>query len=263
MAAKIASFSRPSGEAIQYNTIQGRAQSNHWLCPLPPSPLPPHPPSPLPPLQHVSITFVLCFARHISINKCHCHGYFFLSVAMAKETVNAAYELNLEEGLRFERRTFHALFATEDQKEGMAAFVEKRTPQWKHKWAERPSCHGREDVTSWQQELSFPFLYLQRSQVLCIVPSYRVCSIRTASWSHAVNWSSGVAWITETEGAFSVITQRHLHSTIACKCNSRSKVRVPFSGSLWLPIDKSHPIFLHYFIFYLVLKCTYTTYDLF
>ena len=54
-------------------------------------------------------------------------------VAMAKETVNAAYELNLEEGLRFERRTFHALFATEDQKEGMAAFVEKRAAQWKHK----------------------------------------------------------------------------------------------------------------------------------
>ena len=52
---------------------------------------------------------------------------------MAKETVNAAYELNLEEGLRFERRTFHALFATQDQKEGMAAFVEKRTPNWVHK----------------------------------------------------------------------------------------------------------------------------------
>lgn len=55
------------------------------------------------------------------------------SVAMAKETVNAAYELNLEEGLRFERRIFHALFATEDQKEGMGAFIEKRSPQWKHK----------------------------------------------------------------------------------------------------------------------------------
>ena len=52
---------------------------------------------------------------------------------MAKETVNASYELNLEEGLRFERRIFQALFATEDQKEGMAAFIEKRTPLWKHK----------------------------------------------------------------------------------------------------------------------------------
>ena len=55
------------------------------------------------------------------------------SVAMAKETVNAAYEMNLEEGLRFERRMFHSLFATEDQKEGMGAFIEKRSPQWKHK----------------------------------------------------------------------------------------------------------------------------------
>ena len=57
----------------------------------------------------------------------------FLAVVMAKETVNASYELNLEEGLRFERRIFQALFATEDQKEGMAAFIEKRSPQWKHK----------------------------------------------------------------------------------------------------------------------------------
>eukprot|EP00596_Hydrurales_sp_CCMP1899_P004472 CAMPEP_0119036236 /NCGR_PEP_ID=MMETSP1177-20130426/3794_1 /TAXON_ID=2985 /ORGANISM="Ochromonas sp, Strain CCMP1899" /LENGTH=233 /DNA_ID=CAMNT_0006995761 /DNA_START=252 /DNA_END=953 /DNA_ORIENTATION=- len=55
------------------------------------------------------------------------------SVAMAKETVNAAYELNLEEGLRFERRIFHSLFATDDQKEGMAAFIEKRKPNWSHK----------------------------------------------------------------------------------------------------------------------------------
>lgn len=51
----------------------------------------------------------------------------------AKETVNAAYELNLAEGLRFERRMFHSLFATEDQKEGMAAFVEKRKPLFKDK----------------------------------------------------------------------------------------------------------------------------------
>jgi enoyl-CoA hydratase/carnithine racemase len=49
-------------------------------------------------------------------------------VAMAKEAVNAAYELTLAEGIRFERRMFHATFATRDQKEGMAAFVEKRKP---------------------------------------------------------------------------------------------------------------------------------------
>lgn len=55
------------------------------------------------------------------------------AVAMAKETVNAAYELNLQEGLRFERRIFHSMFSLDDQKEGMAAFAEKRPPQWNHK----------------------------------------------------------------------------------------------------------------------------------
>lgn len=55
------------------------------------------------------------------------------SVAMAKETVNAAYELTLEEGLRFERRIFHSMFSLEDQKEGMAAFIEKRPAAWKNK----------------------------------------------------------------------------------------------------------------------------------
>ena len=55
------------------------------------------------------------------------------AVAMAKETVNSAYELNLAEGLRFERRIFHSMFSTEDQKEGMAAFAEKRVAEWKHK----------------------------------------------------------------------------------------------------------------------------------
>lgn len=55
------------------------------------------------------------------------------AVAMAKETVNAAYELNLEEGLRFERRIFHSMFSLDDQKEGMAAFVEKRPAKWTHK----------------------------------------------------------------------------------------------------------------------------------
>jgi enoyl-CoA hydratase len=48
------------------------------------------------------------------------------SVMAAKEAVNRAYEVSLAEGVLFERRVFHALFATEDQKEGMAAFVEKR-----------------------------------------------------------------------------------------------------------------------------------------
>ncbi|MDE2266147.1 MAG: enoyl-CoA hydratase [Alphaproteobacteria bacterium] len=52
---------------------------------------------------------------------------------MTKETVNRAYETTLAEGLRFERRLFHAMFATEDQKEGMAAFSEKRKPAFKDK----------------------------------------------------------------------------------------------------------------------------------
>src|SRR5467141_1841321 len=55
------------------------------------------------------------------------------SVMMAKEAVNRAYESPLSEGMLFERRLFHALFATEDQKEGMAAFVEKRKPKFKHR----------------------------------------------------------------------------------------------------------------------------------
>ena len=55
------------------------------------------------------------------------------SVAMAKETVNASYEMTLEEGVRFERRMFHSMFAFEDQKEGMSAFAEKRKAVWKHK----------------------------------------------------------------------------------------------------------------------------------
>jgi enoyl-CoA hydratase len=49
-------------------------------------------------------------------------------VMMIKEAVNRAYESSLQEGLLFERRSFHAAFATADQKEGMAAFVEKRKP---------------------------------------------------------------------------------------------------------------------------------------
>ncbi len=49
-------------------------------------------------------------------------------VMMAKESVNRAFETTLAEGVRFERRLFHSAFATDDQKEGMAAFVEKRKP---------------------------------------------------------------------------------------------------------------------------------------
>jgi enoyl-CoA hydratase len=55
------------------------------------------------------------------------------AVMLTKEAVNRAYETTLTEGIRFERRLFHALFATEDQKEGMAAFSEKRKPAFKHK----------------------------------------------------------------------------------------------------------------------------------
>jgi enoyl-CoA hydratase len=54
-------------------------------------------------------------------------------VMMAKESLNRAFETTLAEGVRFERRVFHAMFALEDQKEGMAAFAEKRPPQFKHR----------------------------------------------------------------------------------------------------------------------------------
>ncbi|MSP47033.1 MAG: enoyl-CoA hydratase [Xanthobacteraceae bacterium] len=55
------------------------------------------------------------------------------SVYAAKDSINRAFETTLAEGVRFERRVFHALFATEDQKEGMAAFVEKRPAKFKNK----------------------------------------------------------------------------------------------------------------------------------
>jgi enoyl-CoA hydratase len=55
------------------------------------------------------------------------------SLLAAKEAINRAFETTLAEGVRYERRVFHALFATEDQKEGMAAFIEKRPPQFKNK----------------------------------------------------------------------------------------------------------------------------------
>ena len=60
-------------------------------------------------------------------------GFSLPAVMMAKEAINRAYELPLSEGMLFERRLFHSLFATEDQKEGMAAFVEKRAPRFKHR----------------------------------------------------------------------------------------------------------------------------------
>ena len=55
------------------------------------------------------------------------------SVMIAKEAVNRAYETTLAEGIRFERRLFHSTFATEDQKEGMAAFVDKRKPNFRNR----------------------------------------------------------------------------------------------------------------------------------
>ena len=55
------------------------------------------------------------------------------AVMINKESVNRAFETTLAEGVRFERRLFHSTFAIEDQKEGMAAFVEKRKADWKHR----------------------------------------------------------------------------------------------------------------------------------
>jgi enoyl-CoA hydratase len=59
-------------------------------------------------------------------------GYSIPAVMMAKEAINQAYQSQLADGTLFERRLFHALFATADQKEGMAAFVEKRPPRFGH-----------------------------------------------------------------------------------------------------------------------------------
>jgi enoyl-CoA hydratase len=60
-------------------------------------------------------------------------GYSLPVVMMAKESVNRAFESTLAEGITFERRLFHSMFALDDQKEGMAAFVEKRKPGFKNK----------------------------------------------------------------------------------------------------------------------------------
>ena len=60
-------------------------------------------------------------------------GFSQPSVAMIKETVDRAFETPLAEGIRFERRMFHSLFATADQAEGMKAFTEKREPQFRNK----------------------------------------------------------------------------------------------------------------------------------
>jgi len=56
-----------------------------------------------------------------------------MATMVTKESINRAYETTLSEGIRFERRMFHASFATEDQKEGMAAFAEKRKAKWTHR----------------------------------------------------------------------------------------------------------------------------------
>jgi enoyl-CoA hydratase len=60
-------------------------------------------------------------------------GFSMPSVLMTKESVNRAYETTMAEGVRFERRLFQSLFATQDKNEGMAAFIEKREPQFKNR----------------------------------------------------------------------------------------------------------------------------------
>ena len=60
-------------------------------------------------------------------------GFSLPAVMMAKETINRSYETTLSEGLRFERRIFHSMFALEDQKEGMGAFAEKRPAAFRNR----------------------------------------------------------------------------------------------------------------------------------
>ena len=59
--------------------------------------------------------------------------YSLTVTMMIKESVNRAFESSLSEGLLFERRIFHAAFALDDQKEGMSAFIERRSPQFSHR----------------------------------------------------------------------------------------------------------------------------------
>ena len=56
-----------------------------------------------------------------------------MAVRLAKESINQAFETSLQQGLHLERRLLYMLFATEDQQEGMAAFVAKRPPEWRGK----------------------------------------------------------------------------------------------------------------------------------
>jgi enoyl-CoA hydratase len=60
-------------------------------------------------------------------------GYGMPSVMMAKECINRAFESGLSDGIGYERRLFQSLFGTEDQREGAAAFLEKRKPAFKHR----------------------------------------------------------------------------------------------------------------------------------
>jgi enoyl-CoA hydratase len=60
-------------------------------------------------------------------------GMSLPALISAKECINHAFETSLAEGIRFERRAFQTLFATEDRKEGMAAFIEKRPPKFKNR----------------------------------------------------------------------------------------------------------------------------------
>jgi enoyl-CoA hydratase len=60
-------------------------------------------------------------------------GMSLSAARMAKEAVNRAFESTLAEGLLYERRLFHSAFATDDQTEGMAAFTEKRPPNFRHR----------------------------------------------------------------------------------------------------------------------------------
>ena len=60
-------------------------------------------------------------------------GMSQIATRLAKDAVNKAFETSLNEGLEFEKRNFYLLFGTEDRKEGMSAFIEKRKPEWKHR----------------------------------------------------------------------------------------------------------------------------------